>query len=151
MTEEHGSRAGYVNREAVWDAIAHWEENTCLIFEEVPTTYSGPHLAFERNSENCSSYVGMTGSSAQSVYLTELCEEHFGELVIEIGHAIGMWHEETRSDRDTYVHINTDNALPEKLSNFFKESDNSYGVPYDYSSIMHNHERVRLSSRNHRM
>ncbi|XP_064077677.1 protein SpAN-like [Macrobrachium nipponense] len=133
---------GYVNREAVWEAIAHWEEHTCLVFEEVPTSYSGAHLAFERNSENCSSYVGMTGSSAQPVYLTDLCEEKFGELVIEIGHAIGMWHEESRSDRDTYVHINTDNALPEKLSNFFTESDNNYGVPYDYSSIMHNHGRV---------
>ncbi|XP_068208442.1 mucin-3A-like [Palaemon carinicauda] len=133
---------GYVNRMAVWAAIAHWEENTCLTFEEVLPSHSGAHLRFERNSENCSSYVGMTSSSGQPVYLTDLCEEEFGELVVEIGHAIGMWHEEMRSDRDSYVNINEDNVLPEKVNNFVKESDNSYGVPYDYSSIMHNHERV---------
>ncbi|XP_068208441.1 protein SpAN-like [Palaemon carinicauda] len=133
---------GFVDRSRVWAAMQEWESATCLNFEEVPSTYSGAHLQFQIHEVNCSSYVGMTDSSGQPVYITKVCQRNKGSLLVELGHAIGLWHEETRSDRDSYVHINADNVLPEKKHNFFKESDNSYGVPYDYSSIMHSYERI---------
>ncbi|XP_068208446.1 protein SpAN-like [Palaemon carinicauda] len=133
---------GFVDRSKVWAAMQEWESATCLNFEEVPSTYSGAHLQFQIHEVNCSSYVGVTSSSGQPIYITKVCQRDKGSLLVELGHAIGLWHEETRSDRDSYVHINADNVLPEKKHNFFKESDNSYGVPYDYSSIMHSYERI---------
>jgi hypothetical protein len=58
----------------------------------------------------------------------------------EIGHSIGFWHEQSRPDRDSYVNIFSNNIKNGKAHNFVKRSWNTvktYGIPYDYSSIMH--------------
>ena len=61
-----------------------------------------------------------------------------GNAAHELGHALGFWHEHTRPDRDTYIHILTDNIIPQYRYNFHR-SEHS-GVPdvgYDFQSIMH--------------
>lgn len=59
-----------------------------------------------------------------------------------LGHAIGIWNEEMRSDRDSYIRILTDNVLEDSLEFFLINADDTHGIPYDYCSIMHSHERV---------
>merc|ERR1712002_1083861 len=54
-----------------------------------------------------------------------------------IGHAIGFFHEQSRSDRDNYVNILSENIRQDYISNFRKATDNNYSVPYDFSSDMH--------------
>ena len=55
----------------------------------------------------------------------------------EIGHALGLAHEQSRSDRDRYVTIVWSNILDGKSRNFnLKSSSTDYG-PYDFDSIMH--------------
>lgn len=63
-----------------------------------------------------------------------------------LGYAIGFWPEETRSDRNSYVHINDDNVLTPVVDNFPINSDNNYSVPFDYCSIMFHHDRVQVRS-----
>ena len=58
----------------------------------------------------------------------------------ELGHALGLWHEQSRLDRDEYVEILNDNIKPGHEHNFKHRSNNvinDYGVAYDYNSIMH--------------
>ena len=64
----------------------------------------------------------------------------FGTVVHEFIHAIGYFHEQSRTDRDDFVTINWDNILPDLEHNFDKYSADEvdpHGVPYDYGSIMH--------------
>lgn len=59
--------------------------------------------------------------------------------VHEIGHSVGLFHEQTRHDRDDHVRIVFENVSPNARFNFEKHPA-STGVdvgPYDFDSIMH--------------
>jgi len=59
----------------------------------------------------------------------------------EIGHTVGLFHEQSRTDRDNFVRVNTGNIQAGREGNF-----DTYGIsgavgldfgPYDISSLMH--------------
>ena len=50
---------------------------------------------------------------------------------------LGFWHEQSRSDRDTYVRINWDQIQPGEESNFDREDNSGRYGPYDFDSLMH--------------
>jgi len=55
----------------------------------------------------------------------------------ELAHALGFWHEQSRTDRNTYVTINYGNIIPGEEHNFdIANGSGRYG-PYDYDSVMH--------------
>ncbi|XP_030837266.1 dorsal-ventral patterning tolloid-like protein 1 [Strongylocentrotus purpuratus] len=64
----------------------------------------------------------------------------FGTMIHEIGHVIGFWHEQSRTDRDDHVTVVKDNIVKSELHNFYKYDEktiNSLGQHYDYDSVMH--------------
>lgn len=118
-------------------AMREWTRQTGIQF--VPRT-SGEHIQF-RNGSGCSSGVGrvvFTGFDVQSVSLSNAGCDNFGIVLHEIGHAIGLYHEQMRNDRDSYVVVDFGRVKEDKLSNFFQIG--SFLVdrgPYNYDSIMH--------------
>ena len=57
----------------------------------------------------------------------------------EVGHALGLFHEHQRLDRDDHVEINYNNIQPAATFNFDKatpENIMNKGIPYDYNSMM---------------
>ena len=59
-----------------------------------------------------------------------------GTALHEMGHSLGMHHEQQRPDRDQSVRILLDNVAPAKRSNFDTYDDAWTSLPYDYASIM---------------
>jgi hypothetical protein len=78
----------------------------------------------------------------QPVVLPDWCET--GNIVHELGHDLGLWHEQTRCDRDQYIEIIWDNIVEEARDQFQTLCDpqqpelspTSFGQ-YDLCSIMH--------------
>ncbi|XP_064646414.1 zinc metalloproteinase nas-13-like [Lineus longissimus] len=123
-------------------AIDDYERMTCLRFR--PSTdddVNKKRLLFS-SGDGCRSNVGMQGGD-QSIELAPGCRRK-GIIMHEIGHAVGMHHEQTRPDRDSYVDVHMNNIIASKRPNFMKKSDrfiDDHGVPYDYLSMMHYGEK----------
>lgn len=60
-----------------------------------------------------------------------------GIVVHEIGHALGFIHEQSRSDRNTYVELFENNRLPFTGINYNIEQATIHTSYYDFGSIMH--------------
>jgi len=119
-------------RSRVQDAIRHWEEKTDFKF--IQRTSEPNYIVFGPGS-GCSSSVGMRGGP-QKITLGPNCTS--GNAIHEIGHAVGLWHEQSRGDRDNFIEIVWQNIDPLARHNFEQHIDDGVDIAkYDYQSIMH--------------
>ncbi|XP_050032328.1 astacin-like metalloprotease toxin 5 isoform X1 [Dermacentor andersoni] len=119
--------------EMIRQAIDEIEGKTCLRF--VPRTTQRDYITIYRGS-GCYSGIGRLGRS-QPVSLGFGCL-YKGTMVHELLHAAGFFHEHSRSDRDIYIDVFTENAKEGTQKQFEKlESwQNRLLTPFDVNSVM---------------
>lgn len=112
-----------------------YELRTCLSLPE--RTEEENYITF-RSLGGCWSYIGMVGGP-QNISIGDGCER-IGTGEHEVMHALGIYHEQSRTDRDDYVEVVFDKINPGAVGNFealtLEEADDRR-VPYDFYSIMH--------------
>ncbi len=86
-------------------------------------------------SGECEATVGRAGGE-QQVGGSGACT--VATILHELGHTVGLWHEQSRPDRNTYVSVNYSNLIKGSIGNFNQIYDNSqtFGTYFDYASIM---------------
>ncbi|KAL9972526.1 hypothetical protein ACROYT_G018849 [Oculina patagonica] len=131
---------GHQLADKFYHGMRHWFEKTCIKF--VPTKKGHRdwvELYREKNpsSRRCASSIGRIGGY-QPIKLGDHCPP--GSVIHEVGHSLGLWHTQSRPDRDKYIQILWENILPGKSDQFKKYNQGSVDtlkVKYDYMSIMH--------------
>jgi len=125
----------------VLGAMKEWMERTCIRFEAAGS--DAARKAGHNNNINivdgagCRAGIGYWGRSFSVSLARRGCTRHKSHLH-ELGHVIGLHHEQCRTDRDNSLMIVWDNiSLMGSLQYTKEEGATSYGIPYDYCSIMH--------------
>lgn len=118
----------------VLDAIQHWEEKTDFQFPSRDPAKHPNYVEFVPG-EGCASSVGCIGGR-QIVMLGSGCQK--GNIIHEIGHTIGLWHEQSRIDRDEHIEIVWSKVQQAARHNFEQHLNDGVDLgDYDYGSIMH--------------
>lgn len=135
-TIPYGIDPSIKNTAFILGAIQHWQDKTPIRF--VAHGKETDWVTFKPSSDNsvcASSSLGVAGGE-QFIFGSELCPT--GALIHEIGHAVGLEHEQARSDASDHIRILLENIEKSGYSQFGTFSDQPIDVgDYDYSSIMH--------------
>lgn len=131
------------NRQLFLDYVSVWSAASAVQF--IPSTDASNRIVVQEvpsgNSVGCgSSPLGMTGG-AQDLRISEDCWSR-RTIVHEMGHALGMVHEHSRTDRDQYISVSDPADMATRCPSYFTVNWGRYAgaaVPtaYDFGSVMH--------------
>ena len=117
-------------------AMKIWETNSHVEFVNGKGP-DGAYVEFYAGS-GCSSYIGKIGGR-QLLSVSSGCST--GNVVHEIAHALGFWHEQSRADRDEFITINWENIRAGYEHNFrtyiqMRKDGQELTEELDFGSIM---------------
>lgn len=128
-------------RSRIVTAMNGWMSVAPVVF--VPRTNEFGFLDITKEPEAppvpspCFSFVGQSRRATKvRTNLGDRCADSMGTIYHELGHALGMFHEHSRADRDEYIEVDVSNIRPDAVYAFNKLPFPVVG-PYDFASVMH--------------
>lgn len=119
-------------------AIEEFNREAAGMFRAVPRTAEADYVAFTFDADDktgpCFSSIGRVGGR-QIIGGASNCV--VGRLVHEIGHALGLFHEQERADYARWITIDLAAVDPELAHNYVPAVNTRDLGPYDFGSIMH--------------
>jgi Astacin (Peptidase family M12A) len=117
-------------------AVEIWKKDAGFKFTELTGTPTGNYILVLQNSNGSasSSFIGRKGGK-QTISIDPLVYAT-GSVVHEIGHAIGLLHEQKRPDRDSYITVNYSNIISTWTSQYDKCTSCTANGTFDFNSIM---------------
>jgi hypothetical protein len=140
-----GTAVNQANRQIALTAMAQIEAIAAIDF--VPRTNQTAYIHIQSDSQTNSSWVGYLGTG-QIVRIESWSWNAPNPnfiIVHELMHALGIFHEQQRTDRNSFVTINVANIQSGAEPNFtIQNGSTAHGV-YDYDSVMH-YDRCAFST-----
>lgn len=124
---------GYTNKELITEALETFTTLTCIRFIE--RTTENDYLYIQSGS-GCWSSIGKVGGVQTLSLMSGGCMAR-GVVQHEIEHALGFYHEQSRSDRDEHLDVIWQNINEADWGEFELVDTDNMDVPYDYASVMH--------------
>lgn len=89
-------------------------------------------------AEGCWSYIGKIGGGQTiNIGCLKNVKQWTSTVEHEVLHALGVWHEQSRPDRDKYVKVNDENIMEGFEAQFVTRVTQDDFLEYDYGSVMH--------------
>jgi Astacin (Peptidase family M12A) len=137
-------------RAAIEAAVTAWNTNTNITLRlRQPADAGNSYVEFVAgdDSTTCNSPVGRQHGLFGLPRRQEIeCNPSANVLKHEIGHAVGLFHEHQRDDRDWHVIVTDNNAYitgDRRTRNFGKKGEAGDDIgTYDFASVMHYDERT---------
>ena len=122
--------------ELVQDVIDYFHEHTPIRFVN-PKLGDKDGIIFKVGEEHCYSYLGRVGGF-QPIFLAEECRGP--QIIHEVLHALGFIHEQSRTDRDSYLEVLWQEIQPDYHMQFMKVPSSfmiaAGKTKFDYNSVM---------------
>jgi hypothetical protein len=121
----------------MYDSLFEIMDKTCVRFFYKRDGIDKTWIHFKKGS-GCYTYLGRPTAGVRSIYLSYSCGGTPGRArtpAHEVMHTMGRYHEQTRPDRDSFVTISSSNTCPSQM--YKQSSASTFGIPYDYGSVMH--------------
>jgi astacin (peptidase family M12A)/centrosomal CEP192-like protein len=120
------------------NAITSFNNTFAGVIQLVAYTNQTDYVNFYFDPSNtsgvCEAYEGRVGGE-QTVGGSGTCA--MATILHELGHTLGVWHEQSRPDRNSYVNVNYGAVIKASRSNFDQLADNDQELTlYDYASVM---------------
>jgi hypothetical protein len=119
-------------------AVAKFNATFKGLLQFVPLAKQPDYVNFNLNlppGSGCYSFIGDTHQGPQDINGGFDCPTP--SLLHEMGHAVGLYHEQSRMDRDSFVSFNLANLIDGQEAQYDQPTDNAQDVGlYDFASIM---------------